>query len=253
MTNQLVNTGSYSVIDRQHIQQIAAEQDTSKSGDVSPATEAKLGHMLGANFLIFGRVDQFDKTGGSSGGLGGLGGGLLGAGGIKTQKLTLHVSMRVIEANTGRIVATADDSETKSGTSFALGGAGATGGVGYTSSDFTSSIVGQLITVVANNLVKQLDPTKLVVAPPGPTINAKVLGKDGDSVIINAGVDKGVTVGTYFTIYHVKAFKDPDTGKLLESHVKRGTIQILSVDSATATGKLVDGLASAADAAVSGE
>jgi curli biogenesis system outer membrane secretion channel CsgG len=252
MTNQLVNAGPYNVIDRQHIQQIEAEQEASKSGDVSPATESRLGHMLGANYLIFGRVEQFDKTGGSSGGLGGLGGGLLGGGGIKTQKLTLHVTMRIVEANTGRIVATADDSESKSGTSFALGGAGATGGAGYSSSDFTSSTVGQLITLVAGNLVKQMDPTKLVAAPPGPSINAKVLGKDGDSIIINAGTNKGVTVGTYFTIYQVKIFKDPDTGKSLESHIKRGTIQILSVDSATATGKLVDGVASTLDAAISG-
>jgi len=253
MTNQLVNTGSYNVIDRQHIQQIEAEQDTSKVGDVSPASEAKLGHMLGANYLIIGQIEQFDKTSGSSGGLGGLGGGLLGGAGIHTQKVTLHVSMRVIEANTGRIVATADDAESKSGTSFAVGGAGTAGGVGYTSSDFTSSTVGQLITTVTTNLVKQLDPAKLVAVAPGPTISAKVLGKDGESVIINAGTNKGVTVGTYFTIYQVKMFKDPDSGKMLESHAKRGTIQILTVDSATATGKLVDGLANTSDAAISGE
>ncbi len=241
MTDQLVNNGSYNVIDRTHIQQVLAEQNLSRPGDVSPSTEAQLGRMLGANFLIFGRIIQFDKTGGNTGGLGALAGGLLGGVGVSTSKVTLHVNIRIVEASTGRIAATVDDEESKSGTSFAVAGIGGSGGAGYSSSSFTNSTIGQLITLVAANIVKKIDPTRLVAAPPAPTISAKVLGVDGASIFINAGTVSGVAVGTYFTLYEVKSFKDPDTGKLLESHEKRGSIQIISVDADTAVGKLVDG------------
>ena len=252
MTDQLVNNGSYNVIDRSHVQQVLQEQNLSRSGDVAPSTEAQLGRMLGANFLIFGRIIQFDKTGGNSGGLGGLGGGLLGGLGVSTSKITLHVNIRIVEANTGRIIATVDDEESKSGTSFAVGGIGGVSGLGYSSSNFTSSTVGQLITLVAANVVKKIDPNKLVAGPPAPTIAAKVLGVDGTSIFINAGSAKGVTVGTYFTLYETKSFKDPDSGKILESHEKRGSIQIVSVDVDTAVGKLVDGNVRIGLAAISG-
>jgi curli biogenesis system outer membrane secretion channel CsgG len=253
MTDQLVNAGAYNVIDRTHIQQVLNEQNLSKAGDVSPDSEAQLGRMLGANYLIFGRIIQFDKTGGQSGGLGGLGGGLLGGLGVSSSKITLHVNMRIVEANSGRIVATVDDSESKSGTSFAIGGGGGAGGAAYSSSDFTNSTVGQLITTVATAMVKKMDPTKLVAIAPGPTISAKILGVDGTSIIINAGTVRGVTVGTYFTVYETKAFKDPDSGKVLTSKSKRGTIQITSVDTDTSTGKLVDGAVKPTEVVISGD
>jgi curli biogenesis system outer membrane secretion channel CsgG len=253
MTDQLVNAGGYNVIDRTHIQQVLAEQNLSKAGDVSPSSEAQLGRMLGANYLIFGRIIQFDKTGGQSGGLGGLGGGLLGGLGVNSSKITLHVNIRVVESNSGRIVETVDDIESKSGTSFAIGGGGGTGGAAYSSSDFTNSTVGQLINMAAATLVKKMDATKLVAVAPGPTISAKILGVDGTSIIINAGTAKGVTVGTYFTVYETKAFKDPDSGKTLTSHSKRGTIQIISVDTDTASGKLVDGSVKPALVVISGQ
>jgi curli biogenesis system outer membrane secretion channel CsgG len=253
MTDQLVNAGGYDVIDRTHIQQVLAEQNLSKAGDVAPSTEAQLGRMLGANYLIFGRIIQFDKTGGQSGGLGGIGGGLLGGLGVNSSKITLNVNVRIVEANTGRIVETVDDIQNKSGTSFSVGGAGGGGGAAYSSSDFTNSTVGQLINTVSADLVKKMDPTKLVAVAPGPTINGKILEVDGTSVVINAGTAKGVSVGTYFTIYETKEFKDPDSGKILTSHTKHGTIQITSVDTDTATGKLVDGAAKTALVVISGQ
>jgi curli biogenesis system outer membrane secretion channel CsgG len=254
MTNELVNAGPYNVIDRTHLETVKREQKIADAGDVSPASEAELGHMLGVNYLIFGDILEFDKSNAGGGGLGGFGGGLGALGGVKSQKFTLHVNVKIIEANTGRIVASVDDSESKTGTSFAVGGAGiGAGGAAYASPDFTNSTVGQLITQVADNIVKKIDPSKLVASAPGPSINAHVLSASDDMVIINAGTNKGVTVGTYFNVYDVKVFHDPDSGKMVTSHIKKGSIQIISVDSDTATGKKMDGFVHVGQAAISGE
>ncbi len=261
MTDKLVNAGGYSVVDRSHIQAIQSEQNLSQSGDVAPSTEAKLGHMLGANYLIFGRIIQFDKTGGQGGNVGGITGGLggllAGGGGVKSTTITLHANIRVVEANTGRIAATVDDTASKSATSFSLngwglGGAGL-GGAGYTSEKFESSTVGQLLATVADDLVKKLDPAKLVEAPAGPSITGRILSVDGKSIIINAGENKGVTVGTYFTIDETKELRDPDSGKMLASHSKRGSLQITSVDKETSVGELVDGTAKLGLVVISGQ
>jgi len=262
MTDKLVNAGGYSVVDRSHIQAIQTEQSLSQSGDVAPSTEAKLGRMLGASYLIFGRIIQFDKTGGQGGNVGGitnrLTGGLLGGGGgVNSTTITLHANIRVVEANTGRIAETVDDTATKSATSFSLSGWGLSGmgfgNAGYTSEKFESSTVGQLLTTVANDLVKKLDPAKLVEAPAGPAITGRILSVDGKSIIINAGENKGVTVGTYFAINETKELRDPDSGKMLESHSKRGSLQITSVDKETAVGELVDGTAKIGLVVISGQ
>jgi hypothetical protein len=217
--------------------------------------------MLGANYLIFGRIIQFDKTGGQGGNVGGITGGLggllAGGGGVKSTTITLHANIRVVEANTGRIAATVDDTASKSATSFSLngwglGGAGL-GGAGYTSEKFESSTVGQLLATVADDLVKKLDPAKLVEAPAGPSITGRILSVDGKSIIINAGENKGVTVGTYFTIDETKELRDPDSGKMLASHSKRGSLQITSVDKETSVGELVDGTAKLGLVVISGQ
>ncbi|MBD5653883.1 MAG: hypothetical protein IAI50_01730 [Candidatus Eremiobacteraeota bacterium] len=256
MTDKLVNANAYDIVDRTHTDQVLKEQGVSREGDVAPSTEAKLGRMIGANYLIFGRIIEFDKTGGSNGGTGGMlshvAGGLLGGVGGSSEKVTLKVTMRVVETNTGRIAASVESEAAKSGGSFSLAGIGGSGGGSYSSSDFASSTVGQLLATVAEDLVKKM-PARLVTAAAAPTISGKIIGVDGDSIIINAGTDKGVTVGTYFTVYQIKELKDPDTGKVLESHSKRGSIEIVSVDKQTAVGKVVDGTAKPGSAVMSGE
>jgi curli biogenesis system outer membrane secretion channel CsgG len=262
MTDKLVNAGGYSVVDRSHIQAIQSEQSLSQSGEVAPSSEAKLGRLLGASYLIFGRIIQFDKTGGQGGNVGGitnrLTGGLLGGGGgVNSTTITLHANIRVVEANTGRIAETVDDTASKSATSFSLsgwglGGAGFGEG-GYTSEKFESSTVGQLLATVADDLVKKLDPGKLVAGPAAPSITGRILSVDGKSIIINAGENKGVTVGTYFTINETKELRDPDSGKMLQSHSKRGSLQITSVDKETAVGELVDGTAKMGLIVISGQ
>ena len=258
LTDKLVNANAYNVIDRGHIEQVITEQNFSQTGAVSQSTEAKLGRLLGANYLVFGRIIQVDRTGNNSGGLGGITRGLLGGAGISSQRITLHVSARVVDANSGRIVETVDDSEDKSGTSFSLGGTNwGRGGVGsarYRSSDFTSSTVGQLITQVAGSLSTKFDPSKMASAgSAGPSLTAWILDVEGQSVVINAGTNKHVSVGEYFTVYEVRSFKDPDSGKLLESHYKRESLEITSVDSETASGQMSDGSAKVGEVATSGQ
>lgn len=239
LTDRLVKLGTLSVIDREHIQQVLTEQQRSQQGQVTPATQAQLGQMVGARYLFVGRIVQFAKTGGNStAGVSRLLGGLGGASSTKTE---LSVSVQVIEANTGRIVQAIDDDQTATVTSFTIGGGSATGGVAYTSQQFQSSALGQLFGTVADDVAKKVEPDKLAAAS-GPAISGHIVGIDGDSIILNVGSSKGVSIGMMFIAADVKQFADPDNpGKMISSEIPQGTLQVISVSDGSSVAKKISG------------
>jgi curli biogenesis system outer membrane secretion channel CsgG len=238
LTDRLVNSGTFSVVDRAHIAQVLGEQGLAQSGDVTPATEAKLGRMLGANYLIVGRIVQFDRTGNQGGGVSSLLGGL---GGVSSSKTLLRVSMHVLEINSGRIVQAVDDEQSSTATSFAVAGFGAASGIAYQSQDFQSSAMGKLLTAVANDLVSKIDPTKMVATGQPQRLSGHIIGVDGDSYVLNIGTNKGASVGMMFDIVDTRELRDPDSGKMLTTEIPRGTIQIVTTSADTSIAKRVSG------------
>jgi len=246
LTDRLVNLGTFSVIDRSHLQTVLKEQDLGASGDVTPATETQLGRMLGVKYLLVGRIIQFEKTGGQNG----LGGILPGLGAVSSSKVTLHVSMQVIEASSGRIVQAIDQEDSNTATSFAVGGLVPGAGAGYSSQQFQGSVMGKLITTVADNLSKKVDPTKMasvVASAPAVTGHVVAVTPDGD-VVLNAGSEKGMSVGMTLTVIQVKQYLDPDSKKMISTEIPHGSIQVTSVSKDSAIAKKMSGTVKASDA-----
>jgi curli biogenesis system outer membrane secretion channel CsgG len=245
VTDQLVNAGTFNVVDRAHITQTMQEHQLSTSGEVSPATAVQSGQLLGARYLIVGNVLQFDKTG-QSGGTGGVVNLPFGIGGhVSNERVTLQVAVHVIDATTGQILQSFKDEQSKSSTSWGAGGLGGlTGGIvggSYSNTQFTSSTMGQLINTVAADIAAKLDPAKFAAAPTGPALSGKIIAVSGHSYILNIGSGQGVAVGTYFDVFRVKQIKDPDSGRMLTSRLPLGKIQITSVDVQTSVGTALPG------------
>jgi len=244
LTDQLVNSNNFQVVDRSHIDAIMQEKNLTVAGDISPATEMQIGHLIGARYLIVGRIVQFDKTGQNGGAVGGLMGGVLGGSGVSGEKVTLNVAMHVIDVNTGAIVQAVGDERSHVSTSFALAGfSGYTGAV-YESQQFLSTSMGKLINESAQNLAGKVDAQKLASASTAPAVTGKIIEVDGDSVILNIGSDQGVQPEMFFNVVSVKYIRDPDTGKMLQSTINKGEVQIVSVDAHTSVAKRVSGSAS---------
>lgn len=70
---QLVNSGQFTVIERQKLQAILAEQGLGASGAVQASTAPKIGKLLGVQLMFTGSITAFSikKTGLSFGGIGG--------------------------------------------------------------------------------------------------------------------------------------------------------------------------------------
>ena len=133
LVTKLVKDGTYSVVERQMLDKILAEQNFSNSDRANPMTAAKIGKVLGVNAIIVGSVTQFGfddksfKLGGGGGSWGGFG---LGGIGKKSMKAEVAIDARMVDTTTAEILAVAQgQGESKRG-GFSLGGAGAATGAG---------------------------------------------------------------------------------------------------------------------------
>lgn len=169
IVDELVNDGSFRVIERKRLDAILAEQNFSNSdrADPSAKTVAQIGKALGVKYLVVGSVTKFgtEQSNRSFGG-GGYGGGFgLGQVGTSKGKANVAITARIIDTTTGEIMASAKGDGTSKRSGFLLGGAGGGGGGGgggriaFGASDFRDTILGE-----ATEMAVKQTTTKLVAA-----------------------------------------------------------------------------------------
>lgn len=105
VTDELVNTGLFDVVEREKLASAAREIGFGQSGAVDPATAARFGRISGARYLLTGRVISLERNQSSYSGYGVS---------TVTDNYVLSVSVRVIETETGRIAFSTRTSTTKS-------------------------------------------------------------------------------------------------------------------------------------------
>ena len=99
LSNELMSTGVFKVVERRKLNSVLSEQDLGASGRVSKSSAAKMGKVTGAQFLITGSVSNFEASGSKGGGLSFKG---ISIGGKKS-KVSMGIDIRVINATTGEI------------------------------------------------------------------------------------------------------------------------------------------------------
>jgi curli biogenesis system outer membrane secretion channel CsgG len=170
IVDELVNDGSYRVIERKRLDAILAEQNFSNSerADPSAATVAKLGKVLGVKYLIVGSITKFGMEQKKQGiGGGGWGGGGFGLGKIGREKGKANVAItaRVIDISTAEIMASAKGEGTSSRSGLLLGGGGGGwGGAGMGEIDMSSSDYRETILGEATELAVKQVTEKIVAA-----------------------------------------------------------------------------------------
>jgi curli biogenesis system outer membrane secretion channel CsgG len=256
LVNQLVNDGTYRVIERAAIDKIINEQNFSNSDRANPATAAKIGAVLGVDTIIVGDITTFgrdDKNYGAGGGGYGLGKYGLGGLGVHKAKAVVEITARMVDVNTGEILAsvTGHGESKRSGTDMlGGGGSGWNGGGGHLdmgSSNFGQTIIGEAtkasIADVATGLNQKSTNLPTITAPPPAPVDGLVADASSDDIIINVGSGAGVKVGDTLAITRiVRTVKDPATGKILRTIDNPvGTLTITSVDASSAVGKFSGG------------
>jgi curli biogenesis system outer membrane secretion channel CsgG len=153
VVDELVNDGSFRVIERKKLDAILAEQDLSNSNRADPSakTVASLGKMLGVRYLIVGSITKFGMEQKSTGiNAGAFGGGGFGIGevGTKKGKATVAITIRAIDTSTGEIMLSSKAEGTSSRSGLLLGGggwggAGGFGSINMGSTEYRDTILGE--------------------------------------------------------------------------------------------------------------
>ncbi len=100
LINELVNNGTYTVVDRSKLEQVLKQQN--RSGAMDAGTAAEIGKQLGVDAVLIGTITKFniDKQSG--------GGSFMGiGGGSQKTKATVQIDVRLIGTDSGDILATA--------------------------------------------------------------------------------------------------------------------------------------------------
>lgn len=170
IVDELVNDGSFRVIERKKLDAILAEQDFNASDRVDPTAKvAKLGKALGVKYIITGSITKFGTEDSSKGVNGGaFGGGKFGIGSVgkSSGKATVAITARIIDTSTGEIMASAKGEATSKRSGLMLGGGGGGGGKGgggglnFGSSNFHDTIIGEATEAAVKIVVDKLIAAK---------------------------------------------------------------------------------------------
>jgi curli biogenesis system outer membrane secretion channel CsgG len=251
LVTKLVKDGTYSVIERQALAKIIGEQNFSNSDRANPDTAAKIGRILGVDAMVIGSITQFgreDQNRNIGGGGGGWVGGKFGhgIGGVGTSKSKAYVAIdaRLVDTNTGEILAAAQGKgeSQRSGTSLLGGGGNGSGGGGGSysmgSSNFDTTILGEATNAAIADAAKQLEDAAGKLPTVVVTVSGLVADVEGNTLIMNVGTKAGVKVGDHLGVFHKgKEIRDPATGKVLKvMETKLGDVTITQADETSATG-----------------
>lgn len=248
LVDRLVQGRVYTIYERKALDKILSEQNFSNSDRADSNTAARIGRVAGVEAIIVGSITQFGRDD-SSIGAGGVGGKYtskvgLGNLGKKTSKAVVQISARVINVDTGEIMAVAQGKgeATRSGLEVSGAGAGrgsvAGGGIDMRSANFANTILGEAVNKAVTELAGRLETNAPSIPVKKLIIDAVVADVTGNTIVINVGSKGGVKVGDKLSLRRPgREIKDPVTGKVIKRiEDPLGDLTIAEVDELSATG-----------------
>jgi len=228
ITDAMQRSGRFRMVEREFLGAVLDEQNLGDSSRVSQPSAAKIGKVLGAQYLVQAVVTSYEpEFKKKKGGLGGITKGLLGGAKVGTSKSLVGMNFRLIDAETSEILFTKQVDVEMTARQFDLGGAGwgSGGALGGFLSSYSKTPIGQGVMAAVNigvyELVKQIGN-----AP----VEGSVVKVDEGKVYLNLGED-ALSPGDKLTaVVMGEELIDPDTGLSLGGEAEAiGTLQVVSV------------------------
>ena len=245
LLDKLVADGKYSVIERSKIDAVMKEQITSNSDRNDPATAAKIGKIAGVNAIVIGVVTQYGgEIKESKINIPGI---KIGPIGTKKSQVTVKINARLIDTNTGEViaVASADGEASESKTDLAKADAV----YSTKTKDFGTSTIGKATISAIDTIADKVEhptrpvggggvaPVPVAVASSGSSYTGLVAYVSGKTIVVNVGIKAGVKVGDTINITRPgQAIKDPVSGAVIKVMMDPvGQAKITEADDGTAT------------------
>lgn len=211
VTNTLVNSGKYTVVERNQLGKVINELNFQQSGMVNPAQVIQFGQMSGTDYSIMGKITMAAVTGNSTkqvvGLFSGIGGQL-----AADYKGVIEMNVRFVDNKTGEIF----KSET-----IKASAADNNGEIAYS---------------LACNKAAEIILRKFQ----GP-LGATIIDSDGTTVYIDKGADEGIKVGDTLIVFKEGAPITTPSGKVIVKKIPIGKIKVTEVDTDYSICKITDG------------
>jgi curli biogenesis system outer membrane secretion channel CsgG len=237
LTTSLFNTNRFELTERKAIQTVLAEQDFGKSGRVSEQTAAKVGKILGANYMMFAAVNEWTPVKSRIGGaIGGYGAKILGAVGGGKTTAEIAMSFRIVDATSGKVLFSETVRAEAGSWGLTIGGFGGPGG-GMGGVD-RSSPIGYAVQSCLNKAAY-----KIAMFLKERSWTGTIVKVDGGKVYVNAGSDSGIVTGTkLIALAKGEAIVDPTTGLSLGDDTDViGHLQVTTVKEKFSIATIVEG------------
>jgi curli biogenesis system outer membrane secretion channel CsgG len=250
LTVRLQQSPTLTLLERTNITDLMREQDLGASNRVRKGTNARIGQLSGADCMLYGDIVIFGRDDTTKRkGLGAALGAFAPAVGAavafnRTEKAVVGINLRLVDAETGEVIETAEakgESSRSSKDYAGLLGVKAVGVVaasGMTSSNFQQTIIGEATSNAVTNIVKYLETKVPQLPAKARQIEGRVASVTTNGAYLTVGGEDGVLRGDRFEILKINGeIKDPTTKEVIDlDAVKVGELVVDNVREKTATG-----------------
>ncbi len=236
VTTYLVQSGRFDVIQRgENLDLIIEEISLGQSGYIEQETAVEMGHVLGVEYILSGRVTNFgyeeQSTGGFLSGFGGFGGL-----DISEEEAVVRLDFVLVDATTGETVlaAAAEGKESDTGVYVEGGNWGDWfGNIEIDSDEFMDSMIGKATLKAIDNLMAQV----LELFP----IQAPILAVTPDFVIIGLGSNGKIEEGMEFEVFDITDITNEAGEVVWQDETLIGRVRVTEVDLTTCKAAVVTG------------
>lgn len=245
LTTELENTGKFNVLERAQIDELTKEIDFGSSGYGNKQTFAQKGNLLGAQYLLMGKVTNFSYT---ESGQQRYKVNLMGPNTYVidyTKQADVRVDFRLVEVETGETVIS------QSGVGHATGKSEVSEMVtwrgilstGAFNGEASSSLIGRATTDAINDIVRKLSSLSDIVDKHGKErviverldllTNAKgqVAAEEGGGLWILGGIgsQNGLKIGDRLHLIHDNVVKDKTGKEVYRKPIEIGSMEVTDV------------------------
>ena len=244
MTTELVNSGMFTVVEREKLSVATGEQDLADSGLMDMDTTPERGKLMGAEFAMTGAITEYRYDSGA----GVIPIPKLGGVAIGSHTATVMLDVRIVNNRTGEVIMAVREkgssNQTVGGVATRYGGfgGGKTGGI---LAGATYKVVQNIIEKIkAEGLPKMRSHSKANTEAESARSGANVLNADPKftTATIDAGTNVGIRKGALFAVYRVgNVIKDLSGNVLGEEKDYIAILQVTDAQSAYSTCKVLKG------------
>ena len=221
IAGRLLHEPGVRVLERDRINEIMQEHRLQSSQSVDEHTAIQLGRLVGADIIVMGTLSEIGIE--SGGGVG------VGRFQLSTSTAKVRLSGRLINVETGELVAAIESQGQNTGTGVSVRNMQ---GLSYDGKDFQDSTIGKALDEAIDDFVTQfrasLEGVRKKLGEGGARLvsEGRVVGTRGDYIVVDLGQMHGVQTKSQLRVERLEHIE----GLSAPIHIPVATLEVLSVD-----------------------